>query len=223
MRKYENLDVSNPAPRCPVILLLDTSSSMYGVPITELNKALKQFLQETAADEAAGRSVELEVITFDSKVNVAMPFTTICDVQREPDDLIADGMTSMGSALRLAEQHLRERRRIYKDNGISAYRPWVVLMTDGCPTDDWFDAAQKMRHLAETGRIQYIGVEIGNGADHDTLCQILPEVPGPVKLQGLRFKQFFRWLTDSLTRVSSSTVEDQDNVQFGGISNWAKL
>ena len=31
-----NLDVTNPAPRCPVILLLDTSGSMSGQPLREL-------------------------------------------------------------------------------------------------------------------------------------------------------------------------------------------
>ena len=57
------LDVSNPAPRCPVILLLDTSGSMAGAPISELNQGVRQFLDETRNDEAAGMSVELEVIT----------------------------------------------------------------------------------------------------------------------------------------------------------------
>ena len=29
------LDVTNPAPRCPVILMLDTSGSMAGAPLRE--------------------------------------------------------------------------------------------------------------------------------------------------------------------------------------------
>ena len=223
MKNYTDLDVSNPAPRCPVILLLDTSGSMSGAPIDELNMGLKQFLRETAEDEAASRSVELEVITFDDRANVAMQFTPICDVKREPADLIASGMTSMGAALEMATRHLAERRRLYRDAGISCYRPWVILMTDGGPNDDWHDSARKMRSLAECGKIQYIGIEIGDSADHYTLCQILPDTPGPVKLQGLRFKQFFRWLTDSLKSVSTSAVSDQENIQFGGIDDWAEL
>ena len=47
--RYHNLDVSNPAPRCPVVLLLDTSSSMYGAPIRELQCGVRQFLQETSS------------------------------------------------------------------------------------------------------------------------------------------------------------------------------
>ena len=219
-----SLDVMNAAPRCPVVLLLDTSISMAGDPIDELNQGLRQFISETAADEAASMSVELEVITFDSHASVAMPFTPICDVERNPAPLVADGSTAMGEALRLASRDLNTRRRMYRNNGISSYKPWVVLMTDGGPNDyGWEQAAREMRTQGEQGRIQYIGIEIGDGVDHDTMRQILPSNPGPVKLQGLRFKQFFRWLTDSLRSVSSSAVSDEDNVRFGSVRTWADL
>ena len=80
-----------------------------------------------------------------------------------------------------------------------------------------------MRVLGENGKIQYIGIEIGDYADHDTMCQILPSQPGPVKLKGLRFKQFFRWLTDSMKSVSASAVSDQDNIRYRGIDDWGEL
>ena len=219
-----SLDVMNAAPRCPVVLLLDTSTSMEGAPIAELNQGLRQFIRETAEDEAASMSVELEVITFDFQASVAMPFTPICDVERDPAPLVACGSTAMGGALRLATKDLNNRRRMYRNAGISSYKPWVVLMTDGGPNDDnWQQAAQEMRRLGEQGKIQYIGIEIGDEADHATMCQILPSNPGPVKLQGLRFKQFFRWLTDSLRSVSSSAVSDEDNVRLGSVKSWADL
>ena len=120
--RYDNnsLDEMNSAPRCPVVLLLDTSSSMDGAPINELNQGLKQFINETAEDEAASMSVELEVITFDSTANVAMPFTPICDVDRNPAPLYASGMTCMGAALDIAAKDLKARRRMYRNAGISS-------------------------------------------------------------------------------------------------------
>lgn len=227
MRNYNEmnkLDVSNPAPRCPVVLLLDTSSSMDGTPIDELNKGLKQFLRETSADEAASRSVELEIITFNDDANVAMPFTAIGDVAQELDPLVANGWTAMGAGIRMALRDLKARRKKYRDNGISSYRPWVVLMTDGGPNDDnWEQAAEEMKVLGERGKIQYIGIEIGDEADHDTMLQILPAQPGPVKLKDLRFKQFFRWLTDSMKSVSASAVSEQNNIRYRGIDDWGEL
>lgn len=226
MKNYADttaLDVSNPAPRCPVVLLLDTSGSMGGAPIDELNQGVRQFLRETAEDEAAGMSVELEVITFDDRATRVVPFSPIANVNRTPAPYRAGGMTSMGAALRMATQDLKARRALYRKTGVSSYKPWVVLMTDGGPNDNWQDAAREMREMGENGRIQYIGIEIGPSADHRTLCQILPSQPGPVRLQGLRFKQFFRWLTDSLRSVSCSTPEQESQVRFGDIRSWADL
>ena len=221
--RYHNLDVSNPAPRCPVVLLLDTSSSMEGAPIRELRAGVRQFLQETSGDEAASRSVELEVITFDNDARAILPFTPIVNARISDSALQANGMTSMGAALELAYRDLADRRRMYRDNGISAYRPWVILMTDGGPNDDWEDKYQKLQQLGDAGKVQYLGIGIGDDADFDTLRMILPAQPGPVKLRELRFKAFFRWLTDSMKSVSRSAVSAQDSIQFGGIDDWADL
>ncbi len=225
MKDYANnntLDVTNPAPRCPVVLLLDTSTSMSGPAINELNQGVRQFLEETRNDEAASMSVELEVITFDDRATRVIPFTPIANVAT-PAPFQADGWTHMGAALRMATADLKARRHLYRQTGVSSYRPWVILMTDGGPNDEWQDAAREMRELGERGRIQFIGIEIGHQVDHGTMCQILPANPGPVRLQGLKFKPFFRWLTDSLRSVSRSMPEQENQVRFGDIRSWADL
>ncbi len=218
-----NLDVTNPAPRCPVILLLDTSGSMSGQPLKELQGGLEQFLRETADDETASMSVELEIISFGGSVEIEADFAPVCDIADMPPMLSADGSTPLGEALRLADSELKARRRLYKQKGIASYKPWIVLMTDGCPNDDYESAAASMKRMGEEGKLQYIGIGIGEDADFDTLRNILPERPGPVKLKGLCFKEFFKWLTDSLKSVSASSVDEQDNVRLGNVTSWADL
>ncbi len=217
------LDVTNPAPRCPVVLLLDTSGSMSGAPIEELREGLRQFLRETSDDETASMSVELEVITFGGTANIVAPFAPVSDVSAAEPTLNATGMTPMGEALKLADQEIKARRRLYKSKGISSYKPWVILMTDGEPNDDWEGPAKSMRDLGEQRKLQYIGIGIGDGANFDTLRQLLPAHPGPVKLKGLCFKEFFSWLTDSLKSVSASAVAEQDNIRLGNVDSWADL
>ena len=217
------LDVTNPAPRCPVMLLLDTSGSMDDGPIEELREGLKQFLRETSDDETASMSVELEIITFGGGVKIAAPFAPVNVINDNPPCLNANGNTPLGEALTLASNELKERRRLYKSKGISSYKPWVILMSDGAPNDDWEGPAKAMRSLGEQRKLQYIGIGIGEGADFNTLRSILPEHPGPVKLKGLCFKEFFSWLTDSLKSVSASSVAEQDKIQLGNVTSWADL
>ena len=221
--RYFNLDidVNNPAPRCPVILLLDTSYSMLGEPIKELNQGLQQFIRETAYDEAASMSVELEIITFNSKVDIAMPFTPICNVDKNQKPLTVDGCTHLGEALALAIKELDKRRKIYQNNGIPYFKPWVILMTDGKPTDDWKEPAERMKKMAENKNITYLGVEIGSQVDREIMFQLMPNRnPMLATLDKLEFKKFFRWLTSSMSTLSNSAVSDQDDLQFDDISSW---
>lgn len=217
-----NLDVTNPTPRCPVILLLDTSGSMEGDPIDELHLGLEQFIKETSEDETASMSVEVEVITYGGgNVEVAVPFSPIYDVK--VPELTACGNTPLGEALELANSELAQRRRLYRQSGTSSYKPWIILMTDGMPNDEWEEPAEQMKKLGEQNKLTYIGIGIGDNADFETLRQILPAQPGPVKLKDLCFREFFRWLTDSLKSVSASSVAEQDNVRLGNITSWADL
>ncbi len=60
----------NPEPRVPCILLLDTSGSMGGEPIRELNEGLQLYEQELKKDDLAVKRVEVCIITFGGKVEV---------------------------------------------------------------------------------------------------------------------------------------------------------
>ena len=175
---------SNPEPRCPCILLLDVSGSMNGRPINELNAGLVTFRDELLADSLALKRVELGIVTF-GPVHVEQPFTSAANFF--PPILFAQGDTPMGSAITKALDMVEERKREYRANGISYYRPWLFLITDGAPTDKKF-------------AFFTIGVQ---GADMKTLAQI--SVRQPLPLQGLQFRELFSWLSSSLRSVSRST------------------
>ena len=54
---------SNPDPRIACVLL-DTSGSMFGSPIEELNKGFGLFCQEIKDDELAAKRAEIAVTTW---------------------------------------------------------------------------------------------------------------------------------------------------------------
>jgi uncharacterized protein YegL len=194
--------VENPENRCPVILLLDTSGSMSGQPIQELNRGLAAFKEDVQKDAQASLSVEVAIVTF-SPVRLTQDFVTID--QFTPPRLEAKGSTPMGEAIEYALDLLENRKQIDKNNGILYYRPWVFLITDGAPTDYWEGAAQRVREAEESRRLSFFTVAV-QGADMNKLRQIAPPEGPPVTLNGLNFRTLFVWLSTSMKRVSSGKV-----------------
>lgn len=199
--KHEFVD--NPEPRCPVVLLLDTSGSMQGEPIKALNKGIEIFNESVRRDSLSSLRVEVAIITFGETFQLVQDFVTIS--QFRPPTLQANGRTPMGGAIGYAIDYLEDRKITYRDNHIQYYQPWIILITDGAPTDNWSQASQRIHQAQKDNKLSFftIGVE---GANFDQLKQIAPPDRPPLKLNGLNFKDLFVWLSQSMSRVSSGKV-----------------
>ncbi len=189
----------NPEPRCPCLLLLDVSGSMAGQPIAELNAGLTAFKDELAADTLAMKRVEIGIVTF-GPVQVALPFQIA--TMFYPPVLLTQGDTPMGAAIKQGLEMVRQRKGEYRSNGISYYRPWVFLITDGAPTDEWKSAAEAVREGEASKAFAFFAIGV-QGANMETLRQISSREP--LRLDGLRFRELFSWLSSSLRSVSRST------------------
>ena len=207
----------NPEQRCPVVLLLDNSYSMNGEPINELNESIQLFKQEVQKDQVAALRVEVAVVTFGDRPRLVQDFSNISDFN--PPKLQAKGNTPMGAAIELALDKLEERKSIYKRNGVPYYRPWVLLISDGAPTDDYSKAALRIRSAFANRKLSFFCIAVRN-ADISVLRTIAPESTPPLPLEGLEFKPLFKWLSASVTAVAH--IETGEQVDIPDFSGWKR-
>ncbi|MGB3651263.1 MAG: VWA domain-containing protein [Rivularia sp. (in: cyanobacteria)] len=198
----------NPEPRCPCVLLLDTSGSMQGAPIDALNQGLLSFKDELTQNPLASRRVEVSIVTFDSNINVVQDFVTAD--QFTPPILTAQGLTTMGAGIHKSLDLIQERKGQYRSNGVAYYRPWIFMITDGEPQgepDEVVEQASIRLQSDETNkRVAFFSVGVEN-ANMSRLTQLT--VRTPLKLNGLNFVEMFVWLSASMSAVSHSKVDEQ--------------
>ena len=211
------LNDGNPEPRCPCVLLLDTSGSMSGAPIQQLNQGLAALQSSLAEDEVALLRVDLAIITF-GPVQLAQDFVNAG--QFTPPTLRAGGDTPLGGAVQLALDQLEARKQIYRNNGLTYYRPWIFLMTDGQPTDGtvWQNAALRVKEAESKKKVAFFSVGV-QGANMQMLAQL--SLRQPLHLQALKFRELFTWLSTSLTSVSHSTPTQE--VPLQSPLSWAEV
>jgi uncharacterized protein YegL len=192
--------VDNPEPRCPCLLLLDSSTSMAGQRIDELNAGLETFASQLTSDELAAKRVEVAILSF-GPVRLETDFTTAENFT--PPVLRANGATPMGEAINTGLDLIEQRKRLYREQGVAYYRPWVFLITDGEPTDKWRDAAARVHSGEETKTFSFFAVGIED-ANMDVLARISSPRREPLRLRGLDFRSLFTWLSNSMSSVSRS-------------------
>jgi uncharacterized protein YegL len=193
----------NPEPRCPCILLLDTSGSMAGAPIDQLNEGLRTFDSEIRSQSLAAQRVEIAIVSF-GPVKTELDFCSAADFQ--PPLLTADDGTPMGKAILHSIQMLRERKDRYKANRISYYRPWIFLITDAQSTDDLTAAKNAIQEGERRKELMFFAVGV-ESADMSILSDL--SVRDALKLKGLAFAELFSWLSNSLGSVSRSDPSDE--------------
>ncbi len=210
--------------RCLCVLCLDTSGSMgFGqpVPIEDLNKALIEFADEVKSDSIAKNRLEISIVTFDSTVNVIQKPALVDSF--EMPKLTVTGTTKLVDGVREAIKMAKSRKDWYRENGIPYFRPFIVLMTDGAPDNDQdidglareIESGEKDKHFTfwAVGARQY---------NHNMLQKICfinpPKTIAEDTENHVKYRAFFKWLSNSLKMVSKSKPEEQ--IPFQPTNSW---
>lgn len=188
----------------PIFVLADTSGSMRGDKISELNLALREMLNAlNNADDIRGK-FQLSVISFGGDVKLVQPLTDINGLALS--ELAASGNTPMGQAFETVTDMIEDRSVVSS----RAYNPTIVLISDGIPTDcteemyrrknyfDW-EPLKKLHSSERSSKCQRLALGIGEDADTEMLKAFIdnPEVPVIKTKDASGITKFFRWVTMS--------------------------
>jgi uncharacterized protein YegL len=211
--------IDNSEQRTPLVLVLDCSGSMEGTPMQQLNEGLKLLEQELQADVIAAKRVRILIVRYGGHDTAEVVGGWQDAMDFRAPTLQAGGRTPIGTAIDLALARVEEEKTRFKQAGVAYTRPWLFLMSDGQPTDVWQPAAERCRQAEQANKVAVFPLAVGPGAVPEALGQFSSKGAGAVqRLEGLKFRELFLWLSASMKVVSQAKPGGQ--VQLPPRDTW---
>lgn len=192
--------------RLPVYVLLDCSESMIGSGLDGLRKGLDAMLKALRQNPHALETAWLSFITFDQTAEVKTPLTAVEDLQI-PQLRIRAG-TSLGAALRLLAERIQTEVKRPTPTSKGDFRPLVILITDGQPTDEWRSGLHQLNTVAKVSNIYAVGC--GDDIDFSGLKEITDIVLNLEQTDEQGFAKLFVWITDTVSTASMGVGDERD-------------
>jgi uncharacterized protein YegL len=196
----------------PVFVLADVSGSMrQNGKIDVLNRSVRKMIEALSDEDGELADLYASVITFGGDAADVHVAPTPVD-QIEWSDMNPYGRTPMGDAFRKATT-LLENRDVLSER---AYRPVIVLVSDGIPTDDWQDAHKELVDSDRGSKATRLALGIGSDANHDVLQTFTNAENGHVMAadEAEDILTFFTFVTMSVTsRSRSANPNDEPDME----------
>lgn len=168
----EMFDLTNVMPHCPVMLVLDTSHSMWGRGMQDLARAVGDFFRTIESAELPDSMIDIAGVSMGDNLCMLDEFRPLRESGLRNLSIRPKGHTPIGGALELALRKLDEKTGDYSRNGISVLTPHLVLLSDGISSDDFDGVAEEIRSRVGRGALVCRTVALGGHPDLDSLQRI---------------------------------------------------
>lgn len=202
--------------RTPCVLVLDCSGSMRGEPINQLNVGLAALEKELKEDIDASSRVQILIIKAFGEDETEVSADWIDAMNFSAPVMEASGLTPLGKAMELALKKIEDQKCLYDSWGITSKRPWIFLISDGEPTDYGWEKSAKICRYAQKNKKVVIHAIGTQGANLDKLAQF--SLMPPKRLTGLKFTEFFLWLSRSVSCISKAAPNAENYLD--DIKDW---
>jgi len=178
--------------------------------IQELSAGLASLQDALNEDSTAIVRVQLAIVSVGGprdQAEVMMDWTDATHFHAF--DLRADGLTPLGNGLRLGLDLIEHAKEDLKSSGVSYTRPWMMVISDGAPSDsqhEWNQAIHDCRRAEEENKVEIFSIGV-DGADLSKMSEFSKRPP--LILADMKFRELFVWLSASLSAASRSRAGDQ--------------
>ncbi len=189
----------------PIYLLLDVSGSMEGIKLLELNKAISKMIADFK-DQSSEIPIYISILLFGSKSSIEMLPTEIHHFHWEPLELDQcrhtgrniKGITPMGVTF-------MDLKELVEDKNITpsrAYRPLILLVSDGKPNKGWQEPLNNLISKGRSSKCDRMSMAIGKDANHEVLFSFVKGTGNKVFIaeDTSQISNFFKLVTMSITK-----------------------
>ena len=197
-----------------IFFMIDTSGSMKGKKMGELNTVMEELIPEIRRVGEADTDVKIAVLTFSTGVSW-MYSAPISIEEFEWARLRADGVTSMGAAFK--ELSARMSRNGFLNSPSLSFAPVIFLMTDGCPSDDYKAGLKALQSNSWYKYALKAALGIGNEANDDMLAEFTGSKDTVVHAySGGQLAQMIKIVAVTASQIGSKsmTLSDETNTEL---------
>jgi len=208
MESLNDFLIQKPRP-LPVIIAVDRSGSMsVDGKIEALNIALNDFVESLKEEDSAKAELHVALYSFGgNNAQCDLPLSSIDQI--DAPTYTAQGRTPMGKSFRLLKELIENKELIPS----RSYKPTIVLLTDGIPTDEWQSPMNELINEGRSSKAFRIAMAIGDDADKTMLANFVSTPEYLVTGENARdIRKFFRFVTMSVTQRLKSQTPDMQQI-----------
>ena len=167
-----NYAIANKIPHCPVILVLDTSHSMWGKGLADLKHSLQAFFEKIGQEANFPELIDIAAVSMGDNLGMLEEFTPFQLSTLPTLNIRPKGDTPLGAALDLAMQKLEAQLAHYQTGNIKSVTPQMIVLSDGKSSDDHSFAVNRLNAMVKSGRLLCRAIALGDSPDMRILNQI---------------------------------------------------
>ena len=162
----------NPMPHCPVMLVLDTSHSMWGAGLADMMASLDAFFDTIRREQCSNAQIDIAAVSMGDNLGMLEEFTAFENSRLPQLKIRPKGDTPVGAALELALERLAARLQACAQAGQSVVTPQLIMLSDGESSDDFSAVAKEIRGLVAAGHLHCRIIATGENPDLAALRMI---------------------------------------------------